>query len=969
MDREEQEDASRNADNGNSERPTRRDARRRGPRVPRYTGPRPGTNNSNSPNRSLSPQQQTQEEHQQEQQQQQQQESVAPLPQPTTRAEREQEKASATSSSINARDQRQRSQRIPENVPRDTPRDTPDTPAPNGSEEGSRSLSTGNSDLPQPPPQPSRRRSSASTSTDTPTPNANGSGTTAEGSRRRTSNKPRRATMEPPMTTTTSNHSLGGSGSMPFDISDHSTSSRRHPPPSPRSPFRATAPAGGGIFTIDQMMELGFDAPAPLPLPAARPPPPPAVPGAFRGAGPGVDQQPEPIRPLYKGGIHVLGRESTNTNKRDDSDHSHGMGMSRRESSLYFDNEPRRPPPRPSFPRRQTEPHMTQRQRDEQQECPPLQTSRTSTTRTAIEPPDVEEARPAQRPTPILPDTSTPVLVPSIRDVFVDHQEHHEQAPHDNNNHANPDKSDNTKSVWIISAVVCVILVIVIGVAAGVSSNNHNDDGSSSNATDASSGFYAVSLDQMFPLDSTSLPNHTRQAILSENEQSPQVQAFQWLSQDENWDKYGMPQRQQRFALATLYYATGGPKWFDHVLDDNNNKPSPWLDYSTHECSWYDLPNFHGRQKCFNYTTATAADTMANPWDAHFDYQSILLSADPRLITTNNNRVRARARGTLVPELALLTNLQELDMDYQNLKGTIPNELTQLSNTLQFIYFTKCFFTGTIPADLFVSSRSLFLSHNYRLNASIPTTIGNPSSRMSHLLLTEANLQGTIPSEIGLATGLQELLLNGNDLQGTIPSEVGRLSRLKVLDFTDNELSGTIPSEIGQARQLQDLKLGANFDMAGTLPTSLALLSDLRVLDVYKNSIEGSLQPELFFATNTKNDNNSTTTTSTAMAASWPRLHTLMLTENGLSGPLPSEIGLLGGSLTDLFLARNRFDSQLPTELGLLSGLVCLSIAQNHFSGQFPPVAMGAGLITDVDADLSSSSELRVSFDEHCGPH
>ncbi|CAB9505750.1 LRR receptor-like serine threonine-protein kinase [Seminavis robusta] len=510
-------------------------------------------------------------------------------------------------------------------------------------------------------------------------------------------------------------------------------------------------------------------------------------------------------------------------------------------------------------------------------------------------------------------------------------------------------------SYWTIAGAIGLLaLIIIIAIVVGVTTSK--DKSSPEEVDDIGTEEIAISLytfplKDVFPTEESSLSNETRQAILSENEQSPQVQAFQWLTQDENWQNYGMPQLQQRFALATVFYATGGPKWFDHV--QSTNSYNLWLDYSTHECSWYGMPNVYGRQKCSNYTATTEA-SQTNPWDAHYHYQSLQLSANPRLLLTARN-TEARLRGTLVPELALLTNLRELDIEHQSIKGTIPNELTQLSNTLQYIYLTKCFFTGTIPAQLFVSSRSLFMGHTSRLTASIPTAIGD-SSQMAHLILTETNLQGTIPTELGLATKLQELLLNGNDLKGPLPSEIGQLSSLKVLDLTANRLSGSIPLEIGQAGQLQSLRLSSNFDLEGTLPTSLALLSNLQVLDIFKNSIEGALWPELFYVTS---DFNGTS----AVTASWPKLTTFIVTENGLTGPIPSEIGL-SRSLKGLFLARNRFESQLPTELGLLSNLECLGITENRFTGQFPPV--GAGLITDVNADLSASSELRGNFVAQC---
>ncbi|CAB9516602.1 receptor-like protein kinase precursor [Seminavis robusta] len=557
----------------------------------------------------------------------------------------------------------------------------------------------------------------------------------------------------------------------------------------------------------------------------------------------------------------------------------------------------------------------------------------------------------------------TPTQLDTIQDTnnYLENNATVEAATH--NSHEDEDMAQQQKRkrlYWAMAGGIGMLLLIaaIIGIAIGVASSKEPSSQTQVDTTNAPEEITTALVKEFFP---TGLPNRSQEAVLSNNDRLPQVRAFQWLSQDENWQKYSVPQRRQRFALATLYYATNGPQWFDHLLPDERANVTPWLDYSVHECSWFAMLKGYGRPKCENYTDHNI--TLANPWDAHFDYTSILLSADPSLLPPDTHHVPARLRGTLVPELALLTSLQELDMDYQSIKGTIPNELTQLSNTLEYIDLIKCFFTGTIPAGLFVSSKSLFLSRNARLLASIPTAIGN-SSKLEYLLLTETNLEGSIPSEIGMATNLLELFLNANDLEGTIPSEVGLLSLLHVLDLTYNELSGSIPSEIGQAQSLQRLKLGLKSGMRGTLPTSLALLSNLQELDLYKNSLEGSLQPELFYL-------RTNSSTEVSMTPSWPNLTTLILTDNRLSGSLPSEIGLLG-ALERLFLARNKLESQLPTELGSLSNLECLGIAQNQFTGELPfEVSNGLpGLVTDVESFALSSSTplLSLNFSARC-PH
>ena len=63
---------------------------------------------------------------------------------------------------------------------------------------------------------------------------------------------------------------------------------------------------------------------------------------------------------------------------------------------------------------------------------------------------------------------------------------------------------------------------------------------------------------------------------------------------------------------------------------------------------------------------------------------------------------------------------------------------------------------------------------------------------------------GTIPSEIGLFSKLHDQDLNSDDesLHGSIPSQLGMLSGLEHIYITNNNLNGNIPSQLGTLSQL-----------------------------------------------------------------------------------------------------------------------------------------------------------------------
>jgi len=84
-------------------------------------------------------------------------------------------------------------------------------------------------------------------------------------------------------------------------------------------------------------------------------------------------------------------------------------------------------------------------------------------------------------------------------------------------------------------------------------------------------------------------------------------------------------------------------------------------------------------------------------------------------------------------------------------------------------------------------------------------------------------LRGSIPSELGLLTNLEDLYLYYNSLTGSIPSELGLLTNLQSLYLDGNSLTGSIPSELGLLNNLEGLGLYRN-SLTGTLPNEVCAL-------------------------------------------------------------------------------------------------------------------------------------------------
>jgi hypothetical protein len=95
--------------------------------------------------------------------------------------------------------------------------------------------------------------------------------------------------------------------------------------------------------------------------------------------------------------------------------------------------------------------------------------------------------------------------------------------------------------------------------------------------------------------------------------------------------------------------------------------------------------------------------------------------------------------------------------------------------------------------------------------------------RVTRIELPETNVQGSIPTEIGLLEGLKTLHFDSNRITGTIPTTISRLTNLTSLSFEYNRLTGKIPSKLSELTNLAELKLNHN-DLSGTVPAAVCTL-------------------------------------------------------------------------------------------------------------------------------------------------
>ena len=301
--------------------------------------------------------------------------------------------------------------------------------------------------------------------------------------------------------------------------------------------------------------------------------------------------------------------------------------------------------------------------------------------------------------------------------------------------------------------------------------------------------------------------------------------------------------------------------------------------------------------------------------------------------------------------------------------------------------------TGTIPAELGNLSNLTYLNlYGNELGGEIPVELGN-LTKLKYLYLFNNELRGEIPVELGNLTNLTELYLNDNtSLTGALSQSLTGLTKLEQfffqntelcapfnavfqtwlqsiaetngsncarpgtpersllvalynatdgdnwtnktnwlsdsdisswhgvsvsngwvtsLDLRGNNLTGTIPEELDNLSNLTYLRLADNA-LSGPIPVELSNLTNLNYLNLGDNALSGEIPKELGNLT---------------------ELTYLRLADNALSGPIPVELSNLT-NLTFLTIKGNKLSGEIPKELGNLSNLTRLRLYNNDLSGR-----------------------------------
>jgi Leucine-rich repeat (LRR) protein len=413
------------------------------------------------------------------------------------------------------------------------------------------------------------------------------------------------------------------------------------------------------------------------------------------------------------------------------------------------------------------------------------------------------------------------------------------------------------------------------------------------------------------------------------DEESPQHKAALWFADFDplEMDLQDTEDVRNRYALAVLFYAWGGPRWsYDLSWMTNYNA-----------CEWNDIWD--------SSSGPVIVGAACNGETIH------------RILLPSMN-----LKGSIPPEIALLSGLTVLDLYSNDITGTIPTSLLQLPFLTDLILHDNAL-TGTFPT--WISSMETLINVDFASNSlhgEIPSHEDLPQQLISlnlennHFNGTIDRLTGfnsvkylrlgnnTISGELTLDTFMswsviEELDLSSNQIVGNLPDNVFEMASLRIIDLHDNLISGIIPTISSSESKLEFLSLSQN-RLTGPIPSSISLFSKLRHLDLSWNSLDGSIPQEienlyslkyLFLAFNPK-------LTAGPIPKTWDSLSDLVdlsLQGTNRNGTIPGELGLLS-NLVLLDLAGNQLTGEIPDDLGALSNLTFLLLKDNKLIGEIP---------------------------------
>ncbi|XWS14857.1 hypothetical protein CRYUN_Cryun35bG0044600 [Craigia yunnanensis] len=283
-----------------------------------------------------------------------------------------------------------------------------------------------------------------------------------------------------------------------------------------------------------------------------------------------------------------------------------------------------------------------------------------------------------------------------------------------------------------------------------------------------------------------------------------------------------------------------------------------------------------------------------------------------------------------------MTNLAVLSLGDNPLDRTpFPNQILKLKK-LNWLYLANCSIEGKIPPAIgdLTELKDLELQFN-NLSGEIPVEIGK-LHKLWQLELYSNELTGKLPVGLRNLTKLEYFDVSTNYIEGDI-SEVRYLTNLVSLQLFENKFTGEVPSELGEFKKLANLSLYTNM-LTGPLPQKLGSWADFDYIDVSENFLTGPIPPDMCKKGTMRGLlmlQNKFTGEIPATYASCTTLKRFRVSYNSLSGIVPA--GIWGLPKVDIIdIAYNQFEGPITSDIKNAKEIGILSAEYNRLSGELP---------------------------------
>ncbi|CAN6561063.1 unnamed protein product [Malus baccata var. baccata] len=380
--------------------------------------------------------------------------------------------------------------------------------------------------------------------------------------------------------------------------------------------------------------------------------------------------------------------------------------------------------------------------------------------------------------------------------------------------------------------------------------------------------------------------------------------------------------------------------------------------------------------------------------------------------------------GGISDKIVNLTNLAILDLSFNQLSGALPLRLGKLSR-LKIIILDINDLHGPLPQSLMncTSLVELRLGRN-NLEGDVTKLNFSKLVQLTKLDLYRNNFTGKLPTSLYSCRSLKAIRLGPNNLEGQIQPEILSLNSLSFLSLVGLRLENVTGAMkiLMHCKSLQILLLLQSFNgegmpsdddmvgfdgfqnlrflslagcyLTGRLPVWLAKLKSLEILTMADNKITGTIPswlgtdlPRLFSINLAGNlisgelpkelcrvpalvhepvaaqaddyelelpiydVNKKYPDNLPRRLSNFPR--SISLFSNNITGNIPSEIGQLQ-LLQVLYLGNNNFSGNIPDQMSNLKKFEALNLSKNHLSGKIPSSMVSLNFLKSFDVSYNN---------------